>query len=464
MTPHPHGRSRERYGPNADHRIEFSSSRYQDAGTIPANASDVSGGALDVNRDAEHRANRLGWDFRPENSDLIDLSVLLYANRLEITESRIADSRLDRTKYETTGIEVTNRSRFDLGRPVELVYGFEAFRDEQSGSRNGAARSTYPDASAETLGIFAEATVEMSERLDLILGLRHDRYHRDPDDPTLDDVERAFTAPRIGLIYRPDENWQIYGNVSRAFRAPSLSEIYNNGVHFAFDVPMGPRTGAIVNRFVPNPDLDPETATQVEIGTRYDGSDVFTTGDRLTFSVNIYNARVKDYINQVAGDFTGVAPVVVPPGTLLFTDFTTTTNSDARLWGLEAALDYDAQDWFAKAGLTVNRGERAGGGALGSIPQDRLTATVGMRPWTDWELGAKATFAARQDRVPAGASPGEAWRTLDLYALWQPTTGMLDGAAIRLGVDNVFGSQHRIYPNGLPQAGRTIKLSSTIAF
>ncbi|WP_418591932.1 TonB-dependent hemoglobin/transferrin/lactoferrin family receptor [Ponticoccus sp. (in: a-proteobacteria)] len=453
------------FEPNADQRFELSYSKYTDDGLLPPNAASASDPLTDVNREADHDALRLSWDFNPGNSELLDLSVLLYSNRLEITEEQVSGRRLDTTKYTTTGVEVVNRSQVELGVPVELVYGFEAFRDEQEGDRDGALRSTYPNASAETLGVFAEATLGLSDRMDLILGLRHDRYHRDPDDSALDTVDRSFTSPRIGFSYRPTENWQIFGNVSRSFRAPSLSEIYNDGVHFAFTTPFGPgTTGSFVNRFVPNPDLKPETSTQVELGTRYAGTDVFRSGDRLGFSANIYNASVKDYVDQVVGDFSSVSPVFVPPGTLLFTDYTTTTNTDARLWGLEAELDYDAQDWFVKAGLTVNRGERDGGGNLGSIPQDRLTATVGLRPWADWEMGVKGTFAAEQTRLPEGATGGDAWQTADLFATWQPGRGALEGATVRLGVDNLFDTEYTIYPNALPQPGRTFKISTSFTF
>lgn len=435
------------FEPNADHRIELSYSVFRDTTLVPSNSNaNPNAGNPVVDRDAEVRDVRLSWDFAPEGNDLIDLSVLFYANRLDITEARIPPGapRLDETRYDTMGLEVVNRSRLGDRLPIDLVYGFELFRDTQEGLRNGAPRLAFPNAEATTTGIFAEATLGLSQSLDLIAGLRYDTYDRDPNNPALASVSAEFLSPRIGLSFRPDDRWQVYGNLSRAFRAPSLSELYNSGLHF-------PGGGPIPNNFfVPNPNLQPEESTQIEIGARFDGVDVFRGGDRLSFAVNAYQARVDNYIEQ---------RVDVAAGT------TTSVNvASATLWGFEAEADYDAEAWFLGAGLAIARGASEAGSWLASIPQDRLTLEAGLRPWQDWELGARATFAADQDRVPAGAAVGEAYQLLDLYATWSPESGPLAGGNIRFGIDNVLDERYTIYPNALTQTGRSVEISATFTF
>jgi hemoglobin/transferrin/lactoferrin receptor protein len=427
------------FEPAPDSRIELSYALYRDDTLVPSN-SNAGPGATNpvVDRNAEVQDIRLGWDYAPEGSDWIDLSVLFYANRLAITESRIPPNapRLDETRYDTTGLEIVNRSSLDIGVPVDLVYGIEVFRDSQTGLRDGAPRLAFPDAEATTLGVFAEATIGLGAALDLIAGVRYDRYERRPDDPTLAAVNEAFVSPRIGLSYRPNDQWQIYGNLSRAFRAPSLSELYNSGLHFPGN-PFGPFPPD--NFFVPNPGLQPEESTQVEIGARFDGTDVFAAGDRLGFSANLYYATVDNYIEQRVNIFAGT---------------TTSANvASATLWGLEAELDYDAERWFAGAGLAIARGENDAGGWLGSIPQDRLTLEAGVRPWEAWEIGARATLAADQTRVPATGTPGPGYQRLDLYASFAPDRGPLAGGSIRIGIDNLFDEAYTIYPNGLAAAG-----------
>lgn len=450
--------------PTEDQRFEFTFSQYEDEGTTPPNSSSASGGDTDVDRDAEVTTFRLGYTYAPNGSDAVDLNVLVYGNLTEITEDRISDARADTTEYDTWGIDISNRSRFDIGVPVSLVYGIEAFTDEQTGTRNGAARTQFPDAKAETIGIFAEATWELSPSFDLITGLRYDSYERDPDSAGLAAVDENFSSPRIGFSFRPNENWQVYGNVARAFRAPSLSELYNDGVHFAargFDLAPG-QSFSGVNRFVPNPTLEPEESTQIELGARFRQQNVFRPGDRLSFDVNAYHADVENYIDQVVTfiDFSTGTP---GPGGVVFDGTTTTSNVDAELYGLEAELDYDAGLWFAGAGLSIARGDGEAE-PLGSIPQDRLTFTAGWRPNSDWEVGLRGTFAASQDRVPEGGTPAESYQVFDVFATWEPDTERLKGMRIDFGIDNITDEEYQIYPNGLSQAGRSVKIAGTFRF
>ena len=102
--------------------------------------------------------------------------------------------------------------------------------------------------------------------------------------------------------------------------------------------------------------------------------------------------------------------------------------------------------------------------ALGSIPADRLTLQGGVRPWDAWEFGARATLASSQTRVPAGGTPSASYHTFDLYAAFAPDSGPLAGTVFRLGVDNIFDAQYIIYPNALPQEGRSVQLTATFAF
>jgi len=451
------------YEPTPDQRFEFSLSRYQDEGTTPPNANAVSSNN-DVDRDADVTTGRLSWDYAPEGSNALDVSVLLYGNALDITEDRLRDGRADETEYTTYGIEVVNRSRFNAGVPVTFVYGFEAFEDSQTGTRNGADRRQFPDATATTIGIFGEATFELNNRLDLVAGVRFDDYSRNPDDPTVADVSKQFWSPRLGMSYRPHTQWQLYGNGAQAFRAPTWTELYNGGVHFAAPgFPLQPGvTFSGVNTFVPNPNLEEEESDQVEIGVRFVGNSVWQTGDALSFSANAYYADVKNFIESNVA-FIDFSTAVPGPGGLVVGGTTSSQNVDAELWGFEAELSYGIGPWFADAGLSIARGEKADGTLLGSIPQDRLTATLGYRAGPDWTLGGRVTLADSQE-VPDGAPPANGYQLVDLFASWQPSTGPLAGITVYAGVDNVFDELYQIYPNGLSQPGRTFKISTAIQF
>lgn len=446
-------------------RLELSGSLYRDNGTTPPNANAEA--ALDtiVDRDAEVVTARVGWDFAPSDWRFLDLSVLGYFNGLEITEDRNADGRDDRTEYDTYGIEVVNRSRLDVGLPLTLVYGVEAYRDIQTGDRDDGDREQFPDAEATTVGGFVEATVEVTERLSITPGVRFDHYSRDPDGGDLADVSEGFFSPRLGVSYRATDEIQVFGNIARAFRAPNLTELYADGVHFSVD-PEVLRPGVTfngVNSFVPNPDLEPETSTQVELGARYDARDVLKEGDRLKLSGSVYVADVDDFIDQNVRfvDFDTATP---GPGGLIVGGTTTSRNVDALLYGLEIEGTYDAGAWFAGLGLTVPRGDTDDGDPLGSVPQDRLTLTLGARPLDTVEVGGRATLAGERDDVVEDTQPAGAFAVFDLFAAWAPASGPLAGATFRAGVDNVTDTNYRIFPNGLNDPGRTFKVSAAIRF
>lgn len=169
-----------------------------------------------------------------------------------------------------------------------------------------------------------------------------------------------------------------------------------------------------------------------------------------------------NYINQVVNfiDFSTLR-YDAASGQLLVDGTTTSGNVDATLWGFEAEASYDTERWFANVGLSIPRGVQRDGGALGTIPQDKLTVGAGYRPLDGLVLGARSTFRDGSDG--AGISAGGSG-VVDVYATYAPTEGPLRNAAFMVGVDNVFDKTYRIYPNGLNQTGIAFKAAASISF
>jgi len=453
-------------------RFETSYQRYEDDGVTPPNTNVQGTPTTSVNRDLTHEAVRAGIEWNPSGNPLIDLDALFYYNNTEVREDRIFDGRLDTTDFETVGFEITNISEFDIGVPVALSYGFEVFEDRQTGTRNGAPRLQAPDAEQEFYAAFAQADFKVAPRLTLTAGLRYDVIDTKPEGGLASRSDEEF-SPKLALSWRPSENTQVFASASRSFRAASLTELFPQGVHFIAGpgFPLGGPGAPFftgVNEFLPTPNLRPETADQIEIGMRHRVDGLFRQGDRLDLSGNVYYAEVDDFIDTVVTFIdpatTGFNPIT---GRLEVNGSTTSRNIDARLYGLEASADYDAQTWFARASLNVPRGEgRNGAGELGSIPQDRLVLTGGLRPVPGWEVGARATFLRELDAgdLPAGTQPVDAAEVFDVFANWQPQRGMLAGTVISAGVDNVFDENYRVHPNGLNNPGVTAKFSISRRF
>ncbi|MGD1868868.1 MAG: TonB-dependent hemoglobin/transferrin/lactoferrin family receptor [Neomegalonema sp.] len=439
-------------------RVEANLQYYEDEGVTSPNANAEATAANEVNRDVTVGSYRLGFDYAPEASDLVNLKALVYFNTNDVEEDRISDGRLDETEYETIGLDFSNSSNLDIGAPVILTYGFEGYQDTQTGERDGAAREQFPDAEATYLAGFLQAEVEITEQLTIIPGLRYDHFELNPDSSAFDDRSEGELSPRVALSFEATENVTFWGSWSQSFRAPSLTELYNDGEHFSFTA--GPNT--FVNNFVPNPDLEPERASQFEIGLRTRFRNMADEGDRLTASANAYYADVEDYIE------TTVSSNYVFAGPGLFTGTTTKDNVDATLWGFEAELAYDAPRWFAGATLTIPRGETTDSDQLNSLPQARLSLNLGWRPIasdTAFEVGGRATLSDGQSGDAEDSveeTPGSS--VFDVYAAYAPDSGPLQGARFQIGVDNVLDRGYRLHPVELEQPGRTVKITGAVQF
>lgn len=449
-----------------DHRFEVSYQRYDDDGVTPPNANAAATPDTVVNRELEFQTARAEWTWDPADSELLDVSSLVYFNSADLTEDRPTDGRHDVTEYETFGFELVNRSEFDIGLPVRLSYGIEGYQDKQDASRNGGPRSTAPNAQARYLSAFAQGDIELGHGVTLSPGLRFDWFDLDPEGDFSSRNESEL-SPRLALQWRPTDDLQLWVTASQSFRAPSLTELYNDGTHFSVDgFALGPGTVFTGNNvFIPTPDLKPERARQIEIGSRYQGRDLILDGDRLTLSANAYYAKVKNFIDQRVAfiDFsTGSFNPVT--GNFEVNGSTQSMNVDAELWGFEAQADYDAGAWFAGAGVTIPRGETKDGDALGSIPQDRLTLRAGFRPIPEVTIGGRATLLADKDDVPDGGQKEDSAAIFDVFATYAPMSGQLEGTIFAVGIDNITDQEYRIYPNGLNQPGIAFKASVAVEF
>lgn len=456
------------FEPSDAFRIELGGIYYEDEGLTPPNANAAASATTEVERDITTVSGRLGVAFAPENSDLIDVRGSVYITDVELEEDRLADGRLDTTDFQTIGLDLANTSKLRIGLPVTLTYGVEAYQDSQEGTRNGADRLQFPDADLTFLAGFAQAEVAVTDRITVTPGLRFDHYSLDPTGVdaggnALDDRGEGQLSPRVAVSFEATEQLTLWASASQSFRAPSLTELYNDGVHFATPggFPLDPTNPTLiftgVNSFVPTPDLEPEKANQFDIGARYRVRDFAGEGNTLRVSGNAYYADVEDFIDSVVlgVDF---ATIEFDPfsGQSFVGGTTTNRNVDAKLWGFEGEIEYDAQDWFAGAGVTIPRGEGDDGEVLDSIPQDRLTITGGFRPIPEIEVGLRGTFRDGRDAVQSTGGSS----VFDTYVSYEP----IDGLRLQAGVDNIGDRTYRIHNNGLNQPGRTFKISGSIQF
>lgn len=135
------------------------------------------------------------------------------------------------------------------GGPVPDIHLFDPQYGRTQGSDYGLDESTFPTdtAVARQVGFYVQDHLDLGSALHLVAGGRYNTYD-DSGEAGGDELrseESGFTG-RLGVVYKPQADWSLYGSWSNSFNRPSvLAQTPNaNGPH------------------------DPETAVQFEIGAK----------------------------------------------------------------------------------------------------------------------------------------------------------------------------------------------------
>ena len=165
----------------------------------------------------------------------------------------------------------------------------------------GAMTNRY-DLTATNLEVYTEDTLHVTPEIAVIAGLQHAYSTRKLNDKFINpatgdesfDESYSQTNPKLGVLYEPQKNVQLFANLSRSFAPPDFGDLPD------------PTTAK---------SLKAQKATTFEIGSR--GNSAYVDWD-----VAYYYARLKD-------EFLAVSPI---PGV------TDTTNADKSIHeGLELA-------------------------------------------------------------------------------------------------------------------------------
>lgn len=325
----------------------------------------------------------------------------------------------------TSGFDVNNTSRFDLGGPTFAVtYGVDGFEDRVKtfdNEPNGASNRFTPSGKRVVYGGFVQGALKWG-LFDVIGAARYDAYEL--SSATVSSSGQR-TSPKITLGITPLAGLQFYGTYAEGYRAPAITETLVEGLH--------PPPATF--RFLPNPALRPEVGRTIEAGVNLKYNDVFVTGDRFRGKLSIFRNDVRDFIEGVA------LPRPLPFGSFQYQNI-----ANARLTGVEGELVYDARRWFASVSGSSVRGEnRTNGQPLGSVYPDKLAVAGGMRLLDEkLTISARITMVAAQTRVPVGVPTSKAYTLLDLQAAYQITP---DARAF-VSLENIGDVRYQRYRDG----------------
>ncbi|MFT4149311.1 MAG: FepA family TonB-dependent siderophore receptor [Paracoccaceae bacterium] len=262
----------------------------------------------------------------------------------------------------TFGAEVRSE-RLDLSDYTATALGFDW--DDIS----AAPEDNDPISRQTTVGFYAEANIEWTEKLMLTPSVRVDWA----------DTYGANLSGGLSATYAINDAWTVKGGVARAFKSPNLyqlSERYvygtrGNGCPYLSD---GTRLSNC--RVLGNPDLDPETSINTEIGVAYSGLNGIEA--TLTYFHNDYHDKIQAGTQRVG---------TMTVGTTVYNVFKWTNIPDAVVSGLEGSFAADLSDTIR---LSVN-------GTYMIDSEQELTTQAGDKITVPLSLVPKYTINAALD-------------------------------------------------------------------
>jgi len=417
--------------------------------------------------------------FKMKNDNLLFDEVTLIA-----AQQNYKESRHDRTFGKTSINEQFDKVaiislNLDFDKKLKnqshlLYYGFEYVnnninsiartRDILTGDIIPAA-SRYPDGKNKynSTSVYAGYKNNISEKLTLNTGLRYnyvtlnssiiDNSFFNVPFTTISMANGALTGA-AGIVIRAMNKTQVNLNTSTGFRAPNLDDVGK-----IFD----PVAGIVV---VPNPELKPEYAYNIDLGISKDFGD-FIHLDITGFYTWLNNAMIRhDFL------FNGEDSIIykgIPSKVQAITNATY-----ARVYGLHLNLQANLTSYLSiRSALNITQGKEKGDIPLrhaapvfgsthiiytsSNITTDVYSEYNGSRKFEDMpptEIEKPYLYSTDKNGNPW--CPG--WFTLNLkvsFNLWKWV--VLNG-----GIENILDNRYRPYSSGIAAPGRNYIISLRI--
>jgi iron complex outermembrane receptor protein len=216
----------------------------------------------------------------------------------------------------------------------------------------------------------------------------------------------------------------VYASLSRSMRTADATERYIAS------------NGSVDNRWVGNPNIDPERHHQADLG-------ILWKGDGWQADASLFYDDVADYI--LRDRLHGVGGLGADNSTIY-------RNVDATLFGGEVSLNKRiGSNWSAAIGLAYVQAENDTDDRpiAQTPPLEGILSLDYSR--AAWQAGARVRAAARQSRVDTDPTTGSgldaqktpAWAVLDLHGSYMVN----ESVSIDLGIDNVFDRDYAQHLN-----------------
>ncbi|AKA46201.1 TPA: TonB-dependent hemoglobin/transferrin/lactoferrin family receptor [Haemophilus influenzae] len=402
----------------------------------------------------------------PDNPYL-NTHIALYNNKTIEKEQRKVSGVKDQTKLTTRGINLRNSSELSH---ISFVYGVDYMRDKISterGTNNNDAkfRADPYNANSNTTGVYLIAHIPLfGEKLLLSPSVRYDHY--DTSSKTVKYKDNHL-SPATKLTWKVTNWLDFSAKYNEAFRAPSMQERFVSGSHFGGSI----QGLDIIDRFVANPNLRPETAKNKEITANLHFDSLFKQGDKFKIEATYFRNDVKDLINlKRFNNPNGNRMSQSLPTNSQFQNITYSQYqniANARLSGIELQAQYQTErlTLFTNYGSTKGR-DKDSGKALSNIAASKIGVGADYALVKDkFTVGATITHYVAQHRVPKDHGVTyPSYILTDLRATYAPLKGEWKNLRLDFALENLFDRKYQPAFSLMEGTGRNAKISAVYSF
>lgn len=437
------------------------------------------------------------WYYGPQKWNMNNLK-LLYTKKnlvfdvLKITAAlqNFEESRYDREfmvrelrmQKETVRASSGN---FDFIKSISgkilLGYGVEAVHNRVGSVANlthvvskeqVGTVTRYPNGSTwQSYGAYATIRWQAEKKLVFSAGLRYSVYRIDATfDTTYFEFPFSKTVMKngtlngsVGFVYLPQQNWKLYLNAATGFRAPNIDDM---GKVFEST------PGYLV---VPNPNLKPEQAYNIEVGT------IKSLRRFLKADAAAYYTIINDAMERMNYTFNGQSTIRYQGNKS--TIQAVQNVSKAWVYGLQLGIELAYRGFGIKSTFSYQHGKEQSADSLVYYPLRHAAPTFGsthltyLMKWFKFDFYAvyngrmdyedlaltervNTSYAKDYSVDPKGRNYTAAWYTLNFKLAYYPFSAL----AVTAGVENIFDVLYRPYSSGINAPGRNYLIAIKYLF
>jgi len=401
--------------------------------------------------------------------------LLGYQDYAESRHDRKRNNDILRNRTENVNVYSVN---LDFGKNIDkksdLFYGLEGYfnkvgstgfsEDLISGEQEDIAPRYPDDSKYSSLAAYYSFKYAISPKIIFQMGSRFTYTHLEGEFDTdyyqfpfdgFNMNNSAFNG-NLGLVWHPTTDWQINIHGSTGFRSPNIDDVAK-----VFDS----EPGTVV---VPNPDLKPEYARNLEI------SIIRSYQNKVKVELTGFYTWLKDAMVRRAFDGLGQDSLLYD-GEMSRVEALVNAES-ATIYGTTVNVDYLFNNqWRTRHDITITKGEDSEGLPMRHVPPVFGSSHIifeGPKLYLDFyvnyngKLNFEDLAPDEQDKphlyVPDenGNPYSPSWWTANIKSNYQLNSNLtLSG-----GIENIFNKRYRPYSSGVVSAGTNFVISALFKF